>query len=151
MAHEHQVRTFFRALEDGDLRRALELCARDLAVVAPGHRVISRLDFERVIHALHRALPDLHYDIGPLVEADDLLEGRMTISGTHTRDLDVALWELPVVPASGRRLTIEGEPLQVTMMQGKIRRIGSPVPGARGILAPIAELGLSLEPAGLMG
>jgi hypothetical protein len=151
MKHLDVVRSFFHSLEDGDLRRALRLCDRDLAVVTPGHRVLDGKDFERVMFALTQALPDLRYEPRELVEDTEIVSGLLDISGTHTRDLAIPLWGLPVVPASGRRVLLPGEPLEVSIRYGKIRRLGSPLQGARGLLGPVQVLGIELFPAGLLG
>lgn len=151
MEHTGLVRAFFRRLEEGDVRGALRLCDRDLGVVAPGHQVLGGRDFEQVVYALGRAFPDLRWELHDLVEEAGVITGTMDISGTHTRDLEIPMWGLPVVPASGRRVVLRGEPLEVLVVRGKIRRVGSSLQGARGALAPVQVLGIELSRPGLLG
>lgn len=151
MKHLDLVRSFFHAIEDGDIRRAMRMCDRDFVVLAPGHTVLGASEFQQVIWALVGAFPDLRYELHDLAEDTHVVTGRMEISGTHTRDLEIPLWQLPVIPATGRRVVLPGEPLEVALHQGKIRRVGSSLIGARGMLAPVQALGVELSPAGAMG
>jgi steroid delta-isomerase-like uncharacterized protein len=55
---------------------------------------------KRVLYS-RDAFPDLNFDIGEMIEEHDCIAVSWVMSGTH-------LGDLPILPASGRKFSIEG-------------------------------------------
>jgi steroid delta-isomerase-like uncharacterized protein len=91
---------------EGNFSRLGELVAPDYMVSKDEYdpwsgQTIDHDSFrERVLYS-RNAFPDLHFDIREMIEENDSIAVRWIMSGTH-------LGDLPILPASGRKFSIEG-------------------------------------------
>jgi predicted ester cyclase len=123
----HVLLDYMAGLKAHDVDRIAGTVADDLAFVTPD-RTLDRGHFLAMLRALYAGFPDWGYDHDPPEMRGTVIVVRWRQGGTHTGTL--ALPGLPVVPATGRRVTIPAQHFFYTVRGEQIVEIRpEPVPG----------------------
>lgn len=140
MANTDIVRAFFDLIEMGDTESLDDLLAEDATFNVGGLPApLDKRQATALFTALVRALPDLDFN-ARIDGVADPVEVLTTLTGTHTRALDLSDLQLPTVDATGRRVALPMETSRFEVFDNHIRSvIVDPVEGG-GVLGLMAQL-----------
>jgi hypothetical protein len=140
------VETFISALQGNDLELAAGKMSESFLLKGWAVRDIRKNELLVIQSELHAGLSDFSYNLTDQREEGEQVKGLIEISGTHTQELNLPLFGLNNVPATGIAIQLplvpvffecEGE--QVSLMQIKA------VPGG-SMAGLIQQLGTELSP-----
>ena len=95
------VRTFITALQAGDMEEAARFMADDFVERGWTPQPLDGPTFLAMMSALRNGLPDFSYHLSQPRKRGEEVEAFISISGTHTRELALPEFGLPLVPYSG--------------------------------------------------
>src|SRR5713226_5406796 len=95
------VKTFMTALQSGDFDLAAQYMSDDFSMSGWTAQPIGKGEFLAMQSELLAAMPDLSYHLQDLQEELDGVRGLMSLSGTHTQDLALPMFGVPLIPATG--------------------------------------------------
>lgn len=101
MSNEEIVKTFITALQSGDMELAAGLMSDDFVASDFTLDRLSKGEFLAMQGALHDALPDYDFHLSDLQKQEQGAGALIQITGTHTEDLALPLFGLPLIPATG--------------------------------------------------
>ncbi|HEY6542625.1 MAG TPA: nuclear transport factor 2 family protein [Ktedonobacteraceae bacterium] len=95
------VKTFITALQAGEMEEAARFMADDFVERGWTPQPLDGQTFLAMMSALHNALPDFSYHLSEPSERGEEVEALISVAGTHTRDLALPEFGLPLIPYSG--------------------------------------------------
>lgn len=114
------VREFVEALESGDLESAAEHMADDFVYVGPVPMPLGKTRFLDLQRGILAAFPDWSHNLGEMQEEGGVIRVTAEFTGTHTGDLVLPIPDLPVIPATGRAVSLPAETQLYTVRGGKV-------------------------------
>lgn len=144
MDAEQIVGSLWSAIEAQQFDRALGYLASDFQFNRPAAAPLNSLQWIRIHRALAAAMPDLTVNYLPQGASYGVVHGSVRLSGTHTSKLDLRLPGMPLVPATGKRIVLPREQVDIAVEQGRVVLIQiEHLPGG-GLLGILAQLGVAL-------
>jgi len=110
----------FDAIEAQQFDRVLDYLASDFQFSGPVPVPLNSLQWLRMHRALAMAMPDITINY---ISGDDsygVVHGSVQLSGTHLYKLDLRLPGVPLVPATGKHITLPREKIDIAVEQGKV-------------------------------
>lgn len=95
------VKTFITALQAGEMEEAARFMANDFVERGWTPQPLDGPAFLAMMSALRNAFPDFSFHLSKPRERGDEVEAFISIAGTHTRDLALPEFGLPLIPYSG--------------------------------------------------
>lgn len=97
------VKTFITALQAGEMEEAARFMTDDFVERGWTTQPLEGQAFLAMMSALHNALPDFSYNLSQPGERErgKEVEALIAVAGTHTRDLALPEFGLPLIPYSG--------------------------------------------------
>ncbi len=137
------VQAHLRAAEAGDWDTALSYIADDYKMTGLIPFPISlfvkiqKKQALRMHQARKRALPDFKFNETVLDEQEDMVKIQVNLSGTHTGVIDYTgiLRGVPVIQATGKRVSLPNEYFTYFVRDGKIIKTIGEIPKNAGVQA----------------
>ncbi len=95
------VKTFITALQAGEMEEAAQYMTDDFVERGWTPQPLEGQPFLAMMSALHNALPDFSYHLSETSQRGEEVEAFISITGSHTRDLALPEFGLPLIPYSG--------------------------------------------------
>jgi predicted ester cyclase len=95
------VKTFITALQAGDMEEAARFMSDDFVERGWTPQPLDGFAFLAMMSALRSAMPDFSFNLSETSARGGEIEALISVSGTHTRDLSLPEFGLPLVPYSG--------------------------------------------------
>ena len=115
------VKTFITALQAGEMEEAARYMTDDFVERGWTPLPMEGQAFLAMMSALRNALPDFSYNLSETREqGDDEVEALIAITGTHTRDLALPEFGLPLIPYSGVAVYLPQTPSQYRVKEQRI-------------------------------
>lgn len=95
------VKTFITALQAGEMEEAARYMTDDFVERGWTPQSLDRPGFLAMMSALRNALPDFSYHMSQANAQGERVEALLSVAGTHTRDLALPEFGLPLIPYSG--------------------------------------------------
>ena len=130
----------FSAMEERDFARAGGFLSDQLQVTGVAPEPLSKSDFLNVHRALSSGIPDLKFHHRIFKEDGDRNGVKVSITGTHTKEMTPPVPGLRNIPATGKPIKMPQEEVYLTAREGKITKIElkqTPGGGLRGLLKQI--------------
>lgn len=147
MSKTEIVKKFITALQSGDMTMAADCTTDDFVLRGWAPRPLEKGEFLAIQNELRTALTGYSFNLSDLNERDDGVEAFMQISGTHTRDLALPTFGVPLVPATGIAVTMPQERVDYTFAGDTIKQMNvesMPGGGLTGLLQQVdSELPVS--------
>lgn len=139
------VRTLITALQSGELDMAAQYMTDDFVLEGLAPQALSRPDFLALQSELQGAMPDFSFNLS---EAKKIKDGPVTalvqISGTHTNDLHLPLFGIPLISATGISVNLPQVHAAFLLADHKIAAMRTEsVPGG-GLAGLLQQLGAEL-------
>jgi predicted ester cyclase len=137
---------FSAALESRDFEKAGSYLSDDFVFTGPVPQPVGKQEFLAIQRAVEDAFPDWSFNVHDVQEQGEKVTGAVKITGTHTRDLALPMPGIPVIPATGKKLSMPEEHLEFNFKGEKIASLTSDnVPGG-GLPGVLAQIGVQLPP-----
>jgi hypothetical protein len=134
----------FDAIEAQQFDRALDYLASDFQFIGPVPVPLNSLQWIRMHRALAAAMPDITVNYIPSGESYGVVHGSVQLSGTHTTKLDLRLPGVPSVPATGKRITLPREKIDIAVERGKVVVLQVESLPDGGLMGILAQMGVAL-------
>ncbi len=95
------VKTFITALQAGEMEEAARFMADDFVERGWTPQALDGQKFLAMMSALRNAMPDFSFNLGNVSEKGDGADALIAITGTHTRDLSLPEFGLPLIAYAG--------------------------------------------------
>jgi len=138
------VKTFITALQAGDLELAAQYMSDDFSMSGWTAQPIGKGEFLAMQSELHAALPDLTYHLSDLQEDRDSVTGLMSLSGTHTQDLALPVFGIPLIPATGIAVELPQVQTEYTFDAGKVKAMHVETLAGGGLTGLLQQVGTEL-------
>ena len=144
MSTTDTIKTAMAAIERGDFNAVASYLTDDLVFAGPVPEPMGKREFIGVQSALVAALPDWKFNASELREQGDKVTVNVHITGTHTGTLNPPMPGIPVLPPSGKHVSLPNETITFTVRGDKISRLDvTSVPGG-GVPGVLSQLGVKL-------
>ena len=131
-------------IEVGDRASALKLLSDDFTFSGPVPEPISGAMWLGLTEKLTKAFPDWAYNVSDLKAEGDIVHLTAQITGTHKGELDLSDMGLPKVPATGKKIRLPRDEVELKIEGGKVKYFKtSPNPEA-GVTGVLKQLGVAI-------
>lgn len=117
------VKEFIAAMESGDVDRAATFLSDDFALSGLIPLPMYRDQYLDFLRGILTAFPDWSYNLTDIQEEAGVIRATAHVTGTHTGDLVVPVPDLPVIKATGKKVTLPGETHLYSVRGSKISTI----------------------------
>jgi hypothetical protein len=144
------IRSFYAAIDQGDLNKAGQYLADDFQSAASPTEVLGKQEWLDVVQRLQEAMPNLKHALSNLSHEGSTVKVTVQAGGRHTRPLDLTKLGMGIhdgiVPGSGRMIIFEPDRFEYTIVQGKIKaqRIVTGVTVSSGVTGFLNALGVAV-------
>lgn len=134
------VKAGLAAVEAGDFKKLDGMVADDYVFAGPVPKPLGKREFIGLQSALLAAMPDWKFNATDFKEDGDVVTVTLRVTGTQTGELSLPMPGIPVLPASGKQISLPGEISVFTVKNGELARLDiTPTPGG-GLLGILAQL-----------
>ena len=138
------VKAGLAATEAGDFKKLDDMVADDYVFAGPVPEPLGKREFMGLQSALLTAMPDWKFNATDFKENGDEVTVTLQVTGTHTGQLSLPMPGIPILPASGKQVSLPGEISTFTVKNGKLARLDIiPTPGG-GLLGILSQLGVPM-------
>jgi predicted ester cyclase len=135
---------FSQALEEQNFEQAGSYLAEDFVFTGPVPQPIGKQEFLAIQQAVQQAFPDWSFNHHDVQEMGEKVRGAVQITGTHTRDLALPMPGFPVIPATGKSISLPEEHLEFSFKGDKIASLTSDNTPGGGIGGVLAQIGVPM-------
>ena len=144
MDAQQLVSNLWSAIEAQQFDRALDYLACDFQFSGPVPATLNSLQWIRMHRAFAAAMPDIAINYIPNGDSYGMVHGSVQLSGTHTTKLDLRLPGVPAVFATGKRITLPREKVDVAVEQGKVVVLNIERLPDGGLMGILTQMGVAL-------
>jgi SnoaL-like domain len=138
------VKAGLAAIEAGDFKKLDGMVADDYVFAGPVPEPLGKREFMGLQSALLTAMPDWKFNAADFKENGDVVTVTLKVTGTQTGELKLPMPGIPILPASGKQVSLPGETSTFTIKNGKLARLDiTPTVGA-GLLGILSQLGVPM-------
>jgi hypothetical protein len=138
------VKALVTALQSGDMELAAQRMSDDCIVSGLAPNPLERDEFLALQSELLAAMPDFSYNLGELHAQDNRVTGLVTITGTHSNDLELPMYGLKTIPATGLAVVLPQVESTWLVERDRVKRVRiSEVPGG-GLTGLLQQVGAEL-------
>jgi hypothetical protein len=132
------------ATEAGDFKKLDSLVADDYVFAGPVPEPLGKREFIGLQSALLTAMPDWKFNATDFNENGDVVTVILQVTGTQTGELKLPMPGIPILPASGKRVSLPGETSTFTVKNGKLARLDVTPTVGGGLLGILSQLGVPM-------
>jgi hypothetical protein len=144
MDAQQLVVNLWGAIEAQEFDRALDCLASNFQFSGPAPATLNSLQWIRMHRALAAAMPDLTVSYIPHGDSYGVVHGSVQLLGTHIAKLDLRLPGVPAVFATGKRITLPREKVDVAVEHGKVIVLKLENLPDGGLMGILAQMGVAL-------
>ncbi|MBA2677861.1 MAG: hypothetical protein H0U76_05640 [Ktedonobacteraceae bacterium] len=138
------VEEMITALQGGDLRLAANTLADTFEVTGLTPKSLSKRQFLAVQSELLGAMPDFSYNLSALRDDQEAVHAIIRISGTQTRDLDLPLFGLENIAATGLAVSLPQTRVAYQIENDKVVRMSVEAVVGGGLSGLLQQVGAEL-------
>lgn len=144
MTPSETVNSLMEALEAGEMNGAAGYLSDDFVLNGLTPRPLDRPQFLDFMRSVREAFPDWSFNPRDIQEQGSSVVLTLRSTGTQTGDLVIPVPGLPLVPATGKSISLPDQPTRATIRGNQVTSITiQPVAGG-GILGILQQLGIRL-------
>jgi predicted ester cyclase len=138
------VKAGLAATEAGDFKKLDSMIADDYVFAGPVPEPLGKREFMGLQSALLTAMPDWKFNAIDFKEDGDVVTVTLRVTGTQTGELKVPMPGIPILPASGKQVSLPGEKSVFTVKNGKLTRLDVTPTVGGGLLGILSQLGVPM-------
>ncbi len=151
MNRVEMVKALITAWQSGDMELAARCMSEDCIVSGFTPNPLERDEFLAVQSELLAAMPDFSYNVSELHAKGNEVTGLIAISGTHSNDLELPMYGLKTIPATGLAIVLPQVESSWQVEHEKVERVRvREVPGG-GLTGLLQQVGAELPIARRVG
>lgn len=149
MNAQQLVFNLWSAIEAQQFDRALDYLACDFQFSGPVPVPVplNSLQWISMHRAFAAAMPDIIINYMPGGDSYGVVHGSVQLTGTHTTKLDLRIPGVPSVFATGKRITLPREKVDVAIERGKVIVLNVESLPDGGLMGILAQMGVALPHA----
>ena len=147
MDAQQLVSDLWSAIEAQQFDRALDYLASDFQFSGPVPVPLNSLQWISMHRAFAAAMPDITVNYIPSGDSYGVVHGSVQLSGTHTNKLDLRIPGVPAVFATGKRITLPREKVDVAVERGKVIVLKVESLPDSGLMGILTQMGVALPHA----
>jgi hypothetical protein len=132
------------ALQGGDLELAANTLADNFELTGLTPKTLSKRPFLAVQAELLDAMPDFSYNLSTLRDDGEVLHGVIRIEGTQTRDLELPLFGLENIPATGLAVSLPQTRVTYQIQNDQVTRMSVETVVGGGLSGLLQQVGAEL-------
>lgn len=144
MSARQTVETFITALQSGDLELAARTMSNDFVISGLTTSPLKREEFLYVQSELVAAMSDFSYSLDNLHANGDHVWSTIAITGTHTNDLSLPRYGLPLVRATGIAVFLPLSNVEYRVVADKVTEMHIEALPGGGLNGLIQQIGAEL-------
>lgn len=138
------VEEMITALQGGDLGLAANTLADSFEMTGLTPKALSKRQFLGVQSELLAAMPDFSYNLSELRDDEKVVHAIIRISGTQTHDLDLPLFGLENIPATGLAVSLPQTRVTYQIENDKVVRMSAETIVGGGLSGLLQQVGAEL-------
>ena len=138
------VKTLITALQSGDMAVAADSMTDDFFVSGFAHLPLNKTEFLAVQSELCAAMHDFSYNFGNEQEQNDEVQALIQITGTHTNDLNLPMFGIPVIPATGLAVSLPQVHSEYRVQDNKVVEMRMETIAGSGLAGLLQQVGTEL-------
>lgn len=147
MTNTDVLKAAISAIEEKDFTKLDSLLSDDFKLTGLIHKPISKNDYVQVHNAISGAMPDFRFNLQDVKEEGNKVKAKVNVTGTNTGEFSMKQWGLMNFPATGNKIALPEENIEVSVSNGKISEIcveknDNPDAGVKGVLK---QLGMNTD------
>ncbi|MFQ6607651.1 MAG: ester cyclase [Fidelibacterota bacterium] len=143
MDNTNIVSALMSAVESGDYETASSYMSEDFTFSGPVPEPVSGAAWLDLHKRLKQALPDFSFNTSDIEETESGVKMTVSMTGTHTGDLDLTHLGIPIIKATEKSLVMPKEHPVMTVHEGEVISLHVADVGAdggvRGIVKQLGE------------
>ena len=138
------VEEVFSGMERNDFAKAESYASKDMKVTGPAPIPLGANEFFGTMKALVAGIPDwkFNYKIGR--ESNNIIETKIKITGTHTREMPSPLPGLKNIPLTNRTIRMPEETVTFTFNNNKVINVNVEKVQDGGVPGLLKQLGVEV-------
>jgi len=141
MAIEEIPARFLGAIARGDFETARSLAAPNFSFSTARSGGVALEQWLDIYARLLPAMPDLCFTVTEVKANGDRVTGSLRTTGTHTGTLDLPMFGVEGLAATGAAVDLPAEHFEMTIADGRVRSIVSHPPDDGGLTGLLRQLG----------
>ena len=138
------VKAGLAATEAGDFKKLDGMVADDYVFAGPVPEPVGKREFMGLQMALLKAMPDWNFNAADFKENGDVVTVTLQVTGTQTGELSLPMPGIPIIPPSGKRVSLPGETSTFTVKNGKLARLDVASTPGGGLMGILSQLGVPM-------
>ncbi len=138
------VEEMVTALQGGDLRLAANTLADSFEMTGLTPNALSKRHFLAVQSELLAAMPDFSYNLSTLRDDEKVVHAIIRISGTQTHDLNLPLFGVENIPATGLAVALPQTHVTYQIENDKVVRMSAEAIVGGGLSGLLQQVGAEL-------
>lgn len=145
MSAEQTARNVFAAIEAQDFDRALSLLTDDFTFSGATPVPLDKYQWIGVHRAISASMPsDFSFGYQFVRANGNHVSATVSLTGTHTGEMIPPIPGLPTVPASGRKIALPKEKVEVTVTGDKVSNVAVETVPNGGFLGILKQMGAAV-------
>jgi hypothetical protein len=145
------VKTFITALQSEDLGLAADYMTDDFEMTGWTTNPIGKTEFLAMQSQLNSAMPDFSYNLSNEHRAEDVVKALIRITGTHSQDLSLPTFGIPLIPYTGIAIDLPQVSVEFALNNSQVRAMRvEPVAGG-GLNGLLQQIGTELPVSPRLG
>lgn len=138
------VKTLITALQSGDMELAASSMSDDFLMSGLTPRILNKSEFLALQSELLAAMPDFSYNLDQLQPAENEVAALIRITGTHTGNLSLPLFGLPLIPSTGLAIALPQVPCSFQIEAAKVVGVRVEQVAGGGLSGLLQQVGAEL-------
>lgn len=139
-----KVEEFLTAIEKNDFAKAESFLSKTFKVTGVGPEALNAKDYLNVHRAFNKGMPDFKFNYKIEHEKNKVVEVKVRITGTHTKDMPAPIPGLKNISTTNKPVNMPEETVKFTVRDNKIEKLHlESVPGG-GLPGLLKQLGVEM-------
>lgn len=135
------VSSFLSNIEKKEFKKANDLLTEDLTYKSSVTEPLDKDEFMKLNKSLLKGLSDFKYNATNLREENGKVKVNIQITAKHTGVVALTVINLPSVKTTHKEISVPAEILEISVTEGKIKKIQSLTPENGGIIGLLIQIG----------
>lgn len=144
MSPVEKIKTFITALQSGDLDVAADHMSDNFQMTGWTTQPIGKNEFLALQSELNNAMPDFSYNLSEEHQSNDAVSALIHISGTHTNDLSLPTFGIPLIPYTATAIRLPQVQAEFLLKDHRVREMRLESVAGGGLNGLLQQLGTEL-------
>jgi hypothetical protein len=144
MENTRIVEEFLTAIERNDFVKAESFLAKDFKVTGVAPEPLGAREFLGVHKAFNKGMPDFSFNYKIGSESKNLVDLKVSLSGTHTKEMPAPAPGMNSIPATNKSVKMPEEKVRITIQDNKIANLHLEKVTGGGLPGLLKQIGVEI-------